>query len=229
MASKISNQENQGSALMKKVIFNKTWSTKAGLSFPACSDLRSKCIEWLYSIDRSLYIARSTLFLAIGLLDKIIARKFTINDSNYQLVAGSLLLLSTKFNEVYPITVDKLSSHSAFPYLLENYEECEANILEAVDFELTTDSNVYEDLAAFEAKFEGAELTSVSESVRIALMNPGIAFKMGTATLLLAVEGSVSAGLSVRNSNQPKEVSELKNELGRLKAETSKKGLALRA
>ena len=143
MASKLSNQENQGSALLKKVIFNKTWSNKKALAFPAGSDLRMKCIEWLYTIDRSLYIARSTLFLAIGLLDKIIARKFAISDSNYQVVAGSLLLLSTKFNEVYPISTAKLSGHSASPHSLEEYEDCEADILTAVDFELSTDSSVY--------------------------------------------------------------------------------------
>ena len=156
--SKQSNQENINSNLLKKVVFNKVWSTKTALAFPSGSalTLRNKCIDWLYAVDRTLYIARSTLYLAVGLLDKIITRSFSLDKNNWEVVAGSLLLLATKFNEVYPISARKLSGHSSVVHDLEAYEEVEAQILETVDFNLSTDSSIYEELAGFEAKFEGA-------------------------------------------------------------------------
>ena len=83
-------------------------------------------------------------------------------------------------------------------------------------------------MAAFEAKFKGKDLDAIVEGVKVALMNPAAAFKLGTPALLKAVEGTVSSGPSERSTNQPKEVGELKNELARLKADTHKKVVAMR-
>ena len=98
--SRQSNQENLNSTLLKKVVFHKVWSTQSTLAFPTgpALALRNKCIDWLYAVDRTLYLARSTLYPAVGLLDKIISRNFSLDRNNWEVVAGSLLLLATKFN-----------------------------------------------------------------------------------------------------------------------------------
>ena len=91
--SRQSNQENLNSTLLKKVVFHKVWSTQSALAFPTgpALALRNKCIDWLYAVDRTLYFA-------VGLLDKIISRNFSLDRNNWEVVAGSLLLLATKFN-----------------------------------------------------------------------------------------------------------------------------------
>jgi len=70
---------------------------------------RNKVIEILYRGQVNLRFSRSSLYLAIGILDKLILKGFTFDKDNFELVSGSLLLICTKFNEVYPVTVKKLN------------------------------------------------------------------------------------------------------------------------
>lgn len=91
--------------------------------------LRVKCLDWLNTVDKDLYIARSTLSLAFELLDRFILSSFSLEESTFEVVAGTVLLLSTKFNEIYAISADELSSYSITPHTLEEYEEIESQIL----------------------------------------------------------------------------------------------------
>jgi len=70
---------------------------------------RNNIIESIYKAQKSLSFSKSTLFLAIGILDKLICLDLPLNKENSDLICGSLLLLCTKFNEVYPVTIKKLN------------------------------------------------------------------------------------------------------------------------
>lgn len=59
---------------------------------------RTLSVDWLYRAQRNLQFSRSTLFIALGLLDKLILQGLVLTQDNYELVAGSILLASTKFN-----------------------------------------------------------------------------------------------------------------------------------
>jgi hypothetical protein len=50
------------------------------------------------------------------------------------LVAGSLLLASTKFNEVYPVTIRKLNILSEEEHSFQQFVEAEAAILQNIQF-----------------------------------------------------------------------------------------------
>lgn len=82
---------------------------------------RIQCIDWLYRAQRNLQFSRSTLFIALGLLDKLLLKGLVLTQENYELVAGSLLLASTKFNEVYPVTVRKLNVLSEEEHSLQQF------------------------------------------------------------------------------------------------------------
>ena len=43
---------------------------------------RNLTLEWLFNAQKVLRFSRSTLYLAIGLLDKLITRGITLSDSN---------------------------------------------------------------------------------------------------------------------------------------------------
>lgn len=108
---------------------------------------RNAVIDWLFRAQKTLAFSRSTLFLAIALLDKLLAYGLGLTDSNFELVAGTLTLVMTKFNEVYPVTVRKLNALSNQHYSLEQYVETESNILAIVSFDLSPGDPIYEDLA----------------------------------------------------------------------------------
>lgn len=70
---------------------------------------RNKSIEWLYRSQLNLHYSRSTMFLAVGLLDQLLVKGLLLTEDNFELVSGSLLLICSKFNEVYPVTIRKIN------------------------------------------------------------------------------------------------------------------------
>lgn len=57
------------------------------------------------------------------MLDKLLLKGLSLTEVNFELVSGSILLISTKFNEVYPITVRKLNLLSQEEYSLKQFVE----------------------------------------------------------------------------------------------------------
>ena len=90
---------------------------------------RNSIIDWLYRAQQTLKVSRSTLFLGISLLDKLVTQGMPLSEENSDLVGGTILLIVTKFNEVYPVTVRKLNALSADLYSTEKYVETEAKML----------------------------------------------------------------------------------------------------
>lgn len=58
-------------------------------------------------------------------------------------MAGSILLIATKFNEVYPVSIRKLNNMSRIYYHPEKYIETEANLLTIVKFDLSPEDPIY--------------------------------------------------------------------------------------
>lgn len=95
-------------------------------------------VSWLYRAQLLLGFTKSTLFLAISLLDRLILKNFDIEDETHELVAGSILLIASKFNEVYPLSSRKINSILVFDidHDLEDYAEMEGLILAKLDYDL---------------------------------------------------------------------------------------------
>lgn len=106
---------------------------------------RTTAVEWLYRAQRNLQFSRSTLFIALGLLDKLLLQGLVLTQDNFELVAGSILLASTKFNEVYPVTIRKLNILSEEEHSLQQFVDAEAAILQNIEFTVTLDP-AYEEL-----------------------------------------------------------------------------------
>jgi hypothetical protein len=90
---------------------------------------RNAVIDWIYRAQRALGFSRSSLFLGIALLDKLLSKGVPLTDANSELIGGTLTLLITKFNEVYPVTVRKLHALSSQNISLEKYVETEGAFL----------------------------------------------------------------------------------------------------
>ena len=104
---------------------------------------RNLTIQWLYRAQRTLQFSKSTLYLGIALLDKLLSKGMALTDSNSELVGGTLALIVTKFNEVYPVTVKKLNALSNQLFSLDKYVETEASILNTVDFDISPEDPIY--------------------------------------------------------------------------------------
>lgn len=181
---------------------------------------RNRTIESLYRGQKNLHFCRSSLHLAIGVLDKLILRGFTFEEEECELVAGSLLLLCTKFNEVYPVTVRKINLLMNEEHALDQFVDMEANILSTLDFNLFLEDALYEELAEFEARFQGQQALTCQEVIKTAILNPAYTFKHGTKSLMLALEsfmyGLTLADRGNNNSFLQKEMVEIRGELTRL-------------
>lgn len=117
-----------------------------------CPAMRNYCVEWLYRAQANFRFSRSTLFLSFSLLDRLLQRGLSLTEQTHEVVAGALLLICTKFNEVYPLTVRKLNLLAQGEFSLQQYAEAEAAMLQALDFTILLDPT-YEQLCALETVF----------------------------------------------------------------------------
>lgn len=52
-----------------------------------------------------LNFSRSTLYLSFSILDRLILADFEIEDYSTNLLGGTILLICSKFNEIYPVQI----------------------------------------------------------------------------------------------------------------------------
>ena len=81
-------------------------------SIAASLPQRNATIDWLFRAQSTLNFSRSTLFLGIALLDKLLTLRMPLEDESCELMGATILLIVTKFNEVYPVTVRRLNALS---------------------------------------------------------------------------------------------------------------------
>jgi hypothetical protein len=79
---------------------------------------------------------KDTLFLAIKIMDSLVEEKIELITHDPQLLAGTLIVLATKYNEVYPVTIDQINLVTEKYYPREQIFDIEGRILECLNFEI---------------------------------------------------------------------------------------------
>ena len=69
--------------------------------------MRSILVDWLIEVHMKFKLVPETLFLTINLIDRYLERE-AITRSNLQLLGVSCLLIATKYEEIYPPSVNEL-------------------------------------------------------------------------------------------------------------------------
>lgn len=79
---------------------------------------------------------KDTLFLAIKIMDLVIKSQSVnlFNDQEVELTSACLILISTKFNEVYPVSLEQLNLILDRHYNKEDFLLREAEILKTINF-----------------------------------------------------------------------------------------------
>lgn len=69
--------------------------------------MRSILVDWLIEVHMKFKLVPETLFLTVNLIDRYLERE-AITRSNLQLLGVSCLLIATKYEEIYPPSVNEL-------------------------------------------------------------------------------------------------------------------------
>lgn len=117
--------------------------------FKEHKQLRETSIQVMLKLKSKYQFKPDTLFLAIQILDQLIEMRFKDPFRDPELVGGVLILLATKYNEVYPVIIDQINLSITKYYHREAFYEIEGLILEAINFEIpstTLYSQIYNEL-----------------------------------------------------------------------------------
>lgn len=71
--------------------------------------MRESSINFMLKACSKYKFRKDTLFLGIKLMDILIEKRFGPLIMEAQLVSACLILIATKYNEVYPVTIDQLT------------------------------------------------------------------------------------------------------------------------
>lgn len=96
--------------------------------------MRAILVDWLIDVHLKFKLLNETLFLTINIIDRFLSTKQTVQRSKLQLLGVSSLLISTKYEEIYPPTVKDLVYITDNAYTKDEILQMESNILVALDF-----------------------------------------------------------------------------------------------
>lgn len=96
--------------------------------------MRETSIEMMLLLRSKYSFKDDTLFIAVHILDELISMRFEDPLEDAELIGGVLILLSTKYNEVYPVVIDQINLSITKYYGRDAFYLIEGLILEAINF-----------------------------------------------------------------------------------------------
>eukprot|EP00826_Nyctotherus_ovalis_P027647 TRINITY_DN2162_c0_g1_i4.p1 TRINITY_DN2162_c0_g1~~TRINITY_DN2162_c0_g1_i4.p1 ORF type:complete len:265 (+),score=55.60 TRINITY_DN2162_c0_g1_i4:452-1246(+) len=122
---------------------------------------RERSIEWLVEVQTHFKLSEDTLFMAAGILDRVLSR-VAIDRDALSLLALTALNIAAKYEEIYPPHLKDFIVMADDKYSAKEVHDMELKVLEALDFELSVPSAL-----AFIGRFR--ELMRLKASPSLAL------------------------------------------------------------
>ena len=97
--------------------------------------MRAILVDWLVDVHLKFKLLSETLFLTVNLIDRYLSIK-QIPRTKLQLIGVSAMLITTKYEEIYPPTVKDFVYITDNAYSREEVLETESEILQALDFDI---------------------------------------------------------------------------------------------
>lgn len=97
--------------------------------------MRAILVDWIIDVHAKFKLLPETLFLTINLIDRYLSRQ-KVSRSKLQLVGVASMLISTKYEEIYPPTIKDLVFITDNAYTKENILNMEMLILTSLDFDV---------------------------------------------------------------------------------------------
>lgn len=96
-------------------------------------------IDWLVDVHLKFKLLSETLFLTINLIDRFLSAK-QVERAKLQLLGVSAMLISTKYEEIYPPTVKDFVYITDNAYSKQEVLDMESEVLSTLDFDISQTS-----------------------------------------------------------------------------------------
>lgn len=93
--------------------------------------------KWILRLRKKINVSKSTLYLSISYLWKMIKLGCTLNEENYEKIAATLVLMSAKMNEIYPPKMTSLIQKCTRTFTKEDMTATEGWILSVFNFDMS--------------------------------------------------------------------------------------------
>jgi hypothetical protein len=97
--------------------------------------MRAILVDWLVDVHAKFKLLTETLFLTVNIIDRYLSLK-QITRARLQLVGVASLLITTKYEEIYPPNLKDFVYITDNAYTKEEILEMESDILCVLDFNL---------------------------------------------------------------------------------------------
>jgi len=101
--------------------------------FETNAETRTIVVDWLVEVCQEYKLQHVTLHLGITLFDKYLSLK-TVTKKNIQAIGIICLILASKIEEMYPVTMDDAKYISADAYTIDHLVKTEISILEEFNY-----------------------------------------------------------------------------------------------
>ena len=103
-------------------------------------NVRAILVDWIISVHAKFKLLPETLYLTINIIDRYFGM-FNVQKSDVQLVGVAALLITTKYEEIYPPTVKDFIYLTDNTYTRAQILKMEENILYNLQFEIQQTSS----------------------------------------------------------------------------------------
>ena len=98
--------------------------------------MRAILVDWLIDVHLKFKLLNETLFLTVNILDRYLSVATNLARSKLQLVGVASMLISTKYEEIYPPTVKDYVYITDNAYSKDEILRTESHILSVLDFNI---------------------------------------------------------------------------------------------
>ena len=105
-------------------------------------NMRSILVDWIIQVQHHLKLCQETLYLAVGILDKVLHRR-DVDTDKLQLVGVTALLVASKLEEYYPVDIKKLLHLTENSYTRVEVTRMERTLLSVLEFEVSHGIDIY--------------------------------------------------------------------------------------
>jgi len=103
------------------------------------SRMREILIDWLVDVHLHFKMVKETLYLCVNVIDRFLERE-TINHKELQLVGVTALLLASKYEEIFPVSLSNLVRICDGAYNDRDILAMEVSILRTLKYNMTVPS-----------------------------------------------------------------------------------------
>mmetsp|Transcript_7468 Transcript_7468/g.21093 ORF Transcript_7468/g.21093 Transcript_7468/m.21093 type:complete len:380 (+) Transcript_7468:501-1640(+) len=98
--------------------------------------MRGILVDWMVEVAEEYHMVPETLYLSVNYLDRVLS-VLPIPQKKLQLVGVSCLMLASKYEEIFPQSLDEFSYITDRLYSKQDIKECEMEVLRTLKYELT--------------------------------------------------------------------------------------------